>query len=278
MSVPQKRTMQDTLRSTIRATGKTGLSDRSIQLTVQVLKSATKWAATPEDLGGGALISRDPLSGFRRPKAKAKISSTWTVEDARTFLAATEGDRLAALWALALTRGFRRGELAGLRWDRVDLEAGVVAVTETRVVVDGRAETSEPKTDAGKRSVPLDDRLVALLRSNKVRQATERLAAGEAYEQQGYVFADELGRPYAPDFFTRTFNRLSAAAGLPVIRLHDTRHTAATIMLQRGVPTKVVSEMLGHSDVSITLGIYQHVMPGMAHDAGAAMSEALLGK
>ena len=142
----------------------------------------------------------------------------------------------------------------------------------------GRQGANIRAEDGGGQAIgPLDDRLVALLRSAKARQAAEQLKAGQAYEPQGYVFADELGRPYAPDLITRTFTRLSAAAELPKIRLHDTRHTAATIMLQRGVAAKVVSEMLGHSDIAITLGIYQHVMPGMAQEAGAAMSEALLG-
>jgi integrase len=104
-----------------------------------------------------------------------------------------------------------------------------------------------------------------------------RLAAGEAYEDGGYVFADELGRPYHPDFVSDRFEKLLSATTLPRIRLHDTRHTAASIMLASGVPTKVVSELLGHASPTITLAIYAHVLPGMAEEAGAALSASLLG-
>jgi integrase len=145
-------------------------------------------------------------------------------------------------------------------------------------VVDGQAITSSPKTSAGKRSVPLDPSLVKLLKSHQTQQGAERLAAGEAYSDDGYVLADELGVPYHPDTISDTFERLVKAAELPRIRLHDTRHTAASLMLAAsGVPTKVVSELLGHSSPTITLSIYAHVIPGMAEDAGAALSASLLG-
>jgi integrase len=122
-------------------------------------------------------------------------------------------------------------------------------------VVDGKAITSAPKTSAGKRSIPLDASLVALLKSHQTRQGAERLAAGEVYTDEGYVLADELGVPYHPDKISDSFELLVKAAKLPRIRLHDTRHTAASLMLASGVPTKVVSELLGHSSPTITLSI-----------------------
>ena len=200
-----------------------------------------------------------------------------SVADARAFLAATPKDRIAVAWTLFLTRGLRRGEMCGLRWDAVDLEGGVIKILSTRVVVDGEAITSAPKTNAGKRSIPLDPSLVTLLRSHRTKQAAEKLKAGEAYLDGGYVLADELGQPYHPDTVSDTFERLVNAAKLPKIRLHDTRHTAASLMLASGVQTKIVSELLGHSSPTITLSIYAHVMPRMAEDAGAALSASLLG-
>lgn len=147
---------------------------------------------------------------------------------------------------------------------------------QTRVVVDGNPMASSPKTAAGKRSVPLDESLVAILKSYRARQAEERLAGGEAYEYGGYLVADELGRPYHPDSVSKFFDDAAKEVGLPRIRLHDCRHTAASLMLASGVPVKVVSEMLGHASPTITLSVYAHVMPGMGEEAGAALSASLL--
>ena len=203
--------------------------------------------------------------------------SAWTTEEARAFLTATADDRLAVLWALALTRGLRRGELAGLRWDAIDLKGGTLQVRRTRVIVDGKVIDSTPKTSAGRRSVPLDVSLVAMLKSHRARQAAEKLTAGPAHQGAGYVAADELGRPDYPEYLSSRFEDLSGDAELRKVRFHDLRHTAAPLMLGAGVPVKVVSEMLGHSSPMITLSIYQHTLPSMARDAGEALSASLLG-
>lgn len=268
--------MVDTLRTARSPRGRQGLSTRSVQLTVGILKAACSWAVK------NGMLGRNPLAGVDRPAAKSRVMSAWDTPTARAFLAATADDRLAAAWALLLTRGLRRGELCGLRWDAVDLEpsdrdAGRIAIRRTRVVVDGKAVDSEPKTAAGIRSVPLDENLATLLRAHRARQAAEKLAAGAAYQPGGHVVADELGRPYHPDYISDRFDDLVAAAELPRIRLHDTRHTAASLMLAAGVPVKVVQEMLGHSSPTITLAIYAHTLPGMAQEAGAALSASLLG-
>ncbi len=134
-----------------------------------------------------------------------------------------------------------------------------------------------PKTTAGRRTVSLDDSLAAIIKSHRARQAAEKLATGGAYEDAGYVVCDELGGPYHPDTISGWFEAKAAEAKLPAIRLHDCRHTAASLLLASGTPVKVVSEMLGHSSPTITLAIYAHVMPGMSEEAGAALSASLLG-
>jgi integrase len=202
---------------------------------------------------------------------------TWQPHEARVFLESTAQDRLAVAWALLLTRGLRRGELCGLRWSKIDLKKSALHVDATRVVVDGQALESTPKTSAGRRSVPLDPNLISLLRSHRAAQAEEKLAAGASYSEVGYLLADELGRPYHPDTISNRFEEAVKSAGLPRIRLHDTRHTAASLLLAAGVPTKVVSELLGHSSPTVTLAIYAHTLPSMAEDAGAALSATLLG-
>jgi integrase len=263
-----------TLREEKTSTGRDGLRGRSCQLTVGVLKAACAWGAENN------LLSRSPISSVRRPSPDTKKMKVWTAEDAESFLHASTDDRLIAAWALFLTRGFRRSELAGLRWSAVDLrgQSGTLQVVQTRVVVDGKAGDSDPKSASGHRSVPLDHFLVSHLEIHRTRQDEERQFGGDAYEDGGWVFTDELGRLYHPDVFSNRFERLSAAAKLPRIRLHDTRHTAASLMLADGVPVKVVQEMLGHSSPAITLAMYAHVLPGMAEEAGAALSARLLGK
>jgi integrase len=201
----------------------------------------------------------------------------WSAAEAREFLDATSDDRRAFAWALLLTRGLRRGELCGLKWSAVDLVAGTLRVESTLITVEGRPVASRPKTSAGRRSIPLDAHLVALLRAHRKRQQTEQLAVGPAYEHGGYLVADELGHPYHPDTISGWFEARVAETGLPRIRLHDCRHTAASLMLASGVPVKVVSEILGHASPTITLSVYAHVMPGMAESAGAALLASLLG-
>jgi integrase len=140
-----------------------------------------------------------------------------------------------------------------------------------------RRSRQRQKTNAGKRSLPLDVSLVTLLTSHQTRERAEKLKAGKAYKDSGYVLEDEIGLPYHQDTISSRFERLVTAARLPRIRLHDTRHTAASLMLASGVPTKIVSELLGHSSPTVTRSIYAHVIPGMAEDAGADLSASLLG-
>lgn len=247
------------------------LSPRSRQLTVGVLKSACAWAVAT------GLIGRNPVAGVQRPRVEQQPVQPWTVDEARTLLAATASDRMAVAWALMLARGLRRGEVCGLRGDAIDLDDGFLRVVRTRVVVDGQPVDSAPKTRAGVRPIPLDAHLVGLLRQHRAQQARERLAAGGAYEDGGWLLADELGRPVHPDTLSGWLDDRIKAAGLRRIRLHDLRHTAASLMLADGVPVKVVSEILGHASPTITLSIYAHVLPGMAEKAGAALSASLLG-
>ena len=152
----------------------------------------------------------------------------------------------------------RRGELAGLRWRDVALDDGTVTVASTRVVADV-VVTGEPKTRAGTRVVAARRETIVVLSAWRKRQAGERLAAGPAWQDHGLVFVDELGVPPHPETITRWWREAVARAGLPTIRLHDARHTAATMLLRAGVPVKVVAQRLGHADVAVTMRVYQHV-------------------
>jgi integrase len=156
--------------------------------------------------------------------------------------------------------------------------AGIAHIGPTRVAVAGKVvEQNDPKTKAGKRPIPLGPHLVAMLRTAKARQGAEKLLAGEAYSDGGYVAADELGRPCSPGHISVRFKQLAQQAGLPPLRLHDCRHTAASLMLADGEPVKLVSELLGHSSPVVTLTSYAHVMPGQAEAATERLSQKLFG-
>jgi integrase len=168
----------------------------------------------------------------------------------------------------------RRGELLGLRWRDLDLDAGRLAIVQTIV---GKRQLSQPKSDRGRRSVELDPATVTALREHRKRQLEERMALAPAYRDEfDLVFCREDGEPLWPQSFSRTFERQSKSAGLPPIRLHDLRHTHATLALAAGIHPKVVSERLGHASVAITLDTYSHAIPAMQADAAAKVA-ALIG-
>lgn len=165
---------------------------------------------------------------------------------------------LATTVAARTGDGMRRGELCGLRWRDVDLLLGVVTIARTRVVADTVLE-SVPKTRAGERKLALDDDTLAAIQAWRRNQAEERLRMGSGWRDHGLVFVDEAGEPPHPETISRWWREAVARAGVPAIRLHDARHTAATVMLRAGVPVKVVSQRLGHADVAVTMRVYQHV-------------------
>ena len=181
------------LRSQPSAHGRVGLSARSVQLAVGILKAACAWAVEAE------LISRNPIASVRRPRSKSQAMKVWNPDESRAFLAYVRFDRMYPAWALFLGRGLRRGEVAGLRWDQVDLEGGWLTITSTRVLTEGgQVVDSLPKTDAGVRHVPLDAHLVGALRVHRRRQLEEQERAGDVYKDSGLVFVDEVGAGYCP--------------------------------------------------------------------------------
>lgn len=180
-----------------------------------------------------------------------------------------EGDRLGPLWRFLIATGTRRGEALGLRWSDVDLDGSAVAVRRSRVVAGGRVVEGSTKTRAGERSIALDADTVAVLRSWRSTQAAERLLMGTGWRNDvGLVFTQPDGAPLYPQSVTATFKRLAVELGLPTIGVHGLRHSSATMMVASGISPKVVSQRLGHANVSITLDTYSHVLP--AHDQAAA--------
>ena len=201
----------------------------------------------------------------------------FTPEQTRDFLAAAKGHRLEALFALAITTGARQGELFGLTWDRVDFDAGEIEIRRTLQKVDGSFELAEPKTPRSKRRIALTGVAVEALRRHRVRQAEESLAIGAAWDKKfDLVFTTPIGTPLdKTNVLRRQLHPLLTKAGLPRIRFHDQRHIAGSLALGAGVPLPVVSEMLGHANVAITLRIYAHAVPGAQRDAARVMQSLL---
>jgi integrase len=196
---------------------------------------------------------------------------------AQRLIEHTREDRLGPLFAVAIYTGLRQGELLGLRWPDLDLEAGALAVRQAVQKVDGAWQFVEPKSERSRRTLPLPPQAVAALREQKARVREARAVAGSRWVEWGLVFPSTLGTPLDASNVTHRLQAALLDAGLPRQRFHDLRHCCATLLLSQGVPARVVQEVLGHSQVSLTLGTYSHVMPTMLQEAATAMNRALGG-
>lgn len=225
------------------------------------------------------LVARNVVALVAPPTAVSREMKTLSEVQTRTFLDAAAGERFEALYVLAVSTGMRMGEILALRWSDVDFDRGSAQVQRSiQFVAHDRYVFTPPKTTKSRRKVELTKTAVAALRSRRARQLAERLASAGAWSDLDLVFADEAGGPTSPDRLRWAFQRVLAQAGLPRIRFHDLRHTAATLLLGRGVHPKIVSEMLGHSTIAITLDLYSHVTPTMQREAAAVLESVLEGR
>lgn len=244
-----------------------GLSPRSVRylhaIVRHALADAVKWGHAVRNVGDVA----EPPSARR---AKAPPPTTWAPSELRSFLTHVREDRLSALWLFYASTGVRRGEALALRWSDVDDGKAEIHATSVSVAYDVQGST--PKSERGRRNVALDAGTVAALREHRKRQLEESLAFGPAYSDNQLVFCREDGAPIHPQRVSVLFRAQVKAAGVPMIRLHDLRHTWASLALQAGVNPKVVSERLGHASVGFTLDTYSHAIPGMQQDAAETVA------
>jgi integrase len=254
-----------------RRDGSGGLAPKSVRNVHGVLhaalRDAVRWGYLLRNVAGAADL----------PKDMTPEMHVWSPGQLRAFLAQVRHEPLYAAWLLFTTTGMRRGEVAGLRWADVDLDAGRVSPRRPRVVVNYEVVISEPKTAKGRRSLALDPATVAALRDHRRRQLEERLVVGSKWQDSGLVFTWPDGRPIHPERFSRWFEQHARAAGLPKIRLHDVRHSYATAALAAGEPAKVVSERLGHANIAIIMDTYSHVLPGLDAEAAGTVARLILG-
>lgn len=244
------------------------------------------------DLG---LIGRNPMDPLTAPKKTTRDMQVWSAAQIRAFLAAQEATRLYPIWRLICTTGMRRGEVCGLRWSDVDWDARTISIDWAVARVGSMHVYKRPKhhprarDSASRRKLKLDADTLAALRDWCKQQLEERLAAGEAWVEDlsgwfeyvdakpssvDLVFRMPDGRAMRPSYLTSTFPALAVRTGLPRIRLHDLRHSYATMMLLSGVHVKIVSERLGHTNIGMTLDLYSWVLP--AQDAQAAEEGAAI--
>lgn len=243
---------------------KEGLSPRMCRLTHTIIHNAFKQAHRWE------LIARNPAEAADPPKGGTFKAHVWSGEEVLRFLAVAQTDRLYALWYLAVTTGMRRGELLGLRWEDVDWPRGCLTVERTLTVAEGRPVVSKPKTAKGQRRIYLSPEGIDVLSAHRKRQTTERAEMQDTglWRDTGYLFTSSIGTPIDPNNLKRGFVTLADTAGVPRIRIHDLRHSYASLAALRGVPAKVLSARLGHATVGFTMEVYQHLYDEQ-HEAAA---------
>jgi integrase len=216
------------------------------------------------------IVHTNVAANIARVAAVHKDVDTFIVAEVEQLRTQFAKDRIGHAWELALY-GLRRGEIAGLRWSDIDLQAKTLAIVNNRVSAGGATVENDPKSAASRRELPLPDRLAKVLRAAKKRQAAERLALGEHYGPGEYVVSNEIGQPYNPAVLSRYWATAVKAAGIRHIKLHGGRHTAATLMHLDGVPVAVIAAWIGHSDPTLTLRVYAHSQADALKAAGASL-------
>ena len=215
----------------------------------------------------------------KAPRQEQQPVVPLTVKQGELLLKAVAEDRLRALWTVFLLTGLRRGEALGLRWQDVDLDRATLTVMQSlqRQTRKGLVFV-EPKSRSSRRTIPLPAMAVQALREHSRRMAEERLRVGPEWEDSGLVFVDPFGAPIDPDGVTDQLKVILEGAGLPSDRpVHKLRHSCASVLISQKVDALVVKEVLGHSQVSLTLSVYAHLVPGADRVAASAMDAAFGG-
>jgi integrase len=238
-----------------------GLSPKTVRHIRGVLSTAlgraVKWS----------LIGRNAAALTDAPRAVTANIRAFDSDEARRFIDAVSGERLEALYLLTITLGLRRGEVLALKWNDLDLDADIVHVRASLQRVNGCLQLSETKTQKSRRKLPILEFVAKALRLHRTRQIEARLLAGPQWRDAGFVFTTGIGTPVDPANLLDNFKRILKKAGLPDIRFHDLRHSAASLLLTLNVHPRVVMELLGHSQISLTMNTYSHVVPDLLREA-----------
>jgi integrase len=245
----------------------TGLSARTVRQAHMVLRCSLKQAVL------WRLLASNPSDAVKPPRAERKEMRTLSEDEVRRLIAVTVGTRHQSLWVFLVTSGVRLGEALALRWADIDFVEGRATIRRALQRQRGVGLVFvEPKSSRGRRTVPLPPETLAVLAAHRNDLDRERAEAGKHWQEHDLVFPSPVGRPRDMTYLSFTFHRGLKRAGLPQLRIHDLRHTAATHLLTKHVHPKVVQDLLGHSTIAITLDTYSHVMPALAQSASTHMS------
>jgi integrase len=271
--IPLRRLQPEHIERLYAAKREEGLAPKTLSNIHKLLHVALRDAVRRNKVG------RNVLEMVKAPRATSPERPTLTPDQATRLVEAIKQHPLEALFLLALMTGMREGELLALRWQDVDLEQGCLQVRRTVSYKAGHGFVeTETKTRKGKRSIALPSLAIDALKAHQERQQQACRKASARWQQKDLVFCTRHGNFLTDSFVRRTYYQLLDQAGLPRIHFHDLRHSTATILLAMGVNIKVVQELLGHSQVTVTLGIYGHVLPGMQGEALRKMEELLRGE
>jgi integrase len=230
-----------------------------------------------DDLVQQGVLIRNPAALVKSLPVTRPELSTLDAAQVATLLESTAADRFHIAWRLAIY-GLRRGEILALNWNAVDFDNRVLAITAARIPVSGGSVTGATKTKSSERTLPMPDDLIAALKAERKRQRSAKLALGPKWKDNGLVVVDEFGNAPHPDTLTKAWTEALTDAGLPHIRLHDARHSCATMMHMRGVPAVVIAAWLGHTDARFTLATYAHSTNAALADAAATLGSITAAK
>ncbi|MFC4596869.1 tyrosine-type recombinase/integrase [Cohnella hongkongensis] len=245
-----------------------GLSERSIQDIHKIVKSSFKTAVKRK------YISYSPAAEAEAPKVPRKEMTVWNLDETVRFLKKCAKNDLHIAFLLALTTGMRQSEILGLRWKDVDTKRGILHVRQT-LSHDGKQLYMDTKTKSSTRTISLVEKTLEELKEHRKKIDELKQSAGDEYQDNDLVVCTKLGTPINPRNLLRTFYILMKKADVPKIRFHDLRHTVATLMLSQNVNPKVVKEILGHSDIRVTLDTYSHVLPSVHKETAKQYGDML---
>lgn len=261
-----------------RLDGKGGISPKTLRNLHNMLHKSLEQAVRLQ------LIPVNPCDAVCLPPRQKRDVRYLSVDEQKRLQDAVRDERLGCTVILDLFTGLRLGELLGLKWENIDLNAGYLRVCQTvnrLKSFDSAASTKtqivvgEPKTKSSKRTISLLDHVVVLLQEHKTRQDAEKEQSFGAYQDNGFVFCNELGQPLDPRSFADFFKRMLKKAGIADINFHGLRHTFATRALEKGIPAKTVSDLLGHSSIVITMDLYTHVTDNVKKEAIEKLKDLL---
>ncbi len=243
------------------------LTAGTIKHTYHVLRGAMDKAVQ------AGLIHRSPCAGIQLPKGEKKKPVIYDETQIQQLLDFARGTEMELIIDLELCMGMRRGELLGLQWQDIDWEKKQIHIIRSRVAVDGKSVVKQPKTESSTRIVDVPEILMKKLRAHKVKCMEQKIRVGRRLLEEDFIIVHPDGKPIYPEYVSQMFTKLQKRANLPKCRFHDLRHLCASIMVKQGVEVKVAQERLGHKDITTTMNIYAHVLPGSAREAAEKIGQ-----